>query len=239
MRILAMSDLHGNHEIYERIPGLTDRHRADALVLAGDLLGAAPGFTSIEDAQEADAAAILPILQRVTVPIICIMGNDDMIELKPTTQHVRLVHGRRVEFGDFNFVGYQYSLPFMAGVFEKPEVELARDLAALEPLMDEGTVLVTHSPALGSLDLGMMGEPIGSPSILRVVQSRKVRAHIHGHAHSSFGREGIHFNVASGGRRLRGMVLDLTTMEHKVVDEGDIAWGWESRNRSRWGKGSR
>jgi Icc-related predicted phosphoesterase len=65
VRILAMADLHGNHEIYRRIPGLLDRHRADALVLAVDLLGTAPGFTSIEDAQEADATDILGILERV------------------------------------------------------------------------------------------------------------------------------------------------------------------------------
>jgi len=43
-----------------------------------------------------------------------------------------------------------------------------------------------------------------------------VRAHIHGHIHRCFGREGCHFNVAAAGQ-LRGMVIDLATLKHEVI----------------------
>jgi len=42
-------------------------------------------------------------------------------------------------------------------------------------------------------------------------------AHIHGHSHAGFGRNGKHFNVASAGRQ-RAMVLDTETMKHEVLD---------------------
>jgi len=42
-----------------------------------------------------------------------------------------------------------------------------------------------------------MGTNVGSPSVLDTMRRKKVRAHIHGHIHKCFGREGIHFNVAS------------------------------------------
>ena len=55
-------------------------------------------------------------------------------------------------FGDFNVVGYQYTLPFMGGINEKPEHEMEKDLLELQNLVDQKTVLVTHGPAHGTLD---------------------------------------------------------------------------------------
>ena len=93
----------------------------------------------------------------------------------------------------FNFVGYQYSLPFMGGIYEKPEEEIAKDLAVLESLMDSKTVFITHSPAKGVLDRGILGALVGSTSILSIVNNRSIWAHVHGHCHGSFGREGKEF----------------------------------------------
>ena len=83
--------------------------------------------------------------------------------------------------------------------------------------MDERTVLVTHSPALGMLDETLLGHA-GSASIRDVIGTRRVRIHIHGHIHGRFGRSGIHFNVAAAGRR-RAMLVDLESMTHEVVGE--------------------
>ena len=219
MKILALSDIHGFYDIYRRIPQLAEKNRADALVLAGDLLGVPDGFETIEESQRESATVILDLLRPLRIPVFFIMGNDDLVELQPQNDQFQSLHGRRVNGGAFNFVGYQYSLPWMGGVFEKTEEEIAKDLFHLEKLVDHETVLVTHNPAFGILDLGVLDNHAGSSSILAVVKRRSVRAHIHGHIHSCFGREGRHFNVASGGK-FRGMVLDLNTMEHEVVGDG-------------------
>jgi len=80
-------------------------------------------------------------------------------------------------------------------------------------------VFVTHSPAFGILDLGLLDRHAGSQAILEVVESRKPRAHIHGHIHEHFGRHDRHFNVAAAGRQ-RAVLIDLSTMVHEVLEPG-------------------
>jgi len=217
MRLLAMADIHGNLDVYGRVPQLAEEHQAEALVLAGDLLGVPDDdLLTIKEAQRASAREILRTLAPLTITVLYIMGNDDLVELEPASGQIQSIHGRRLDLGSYNFVGYQFSPPFAGGVFEKSEDEIAADLSALESLMDDSTILVTHSPAQGILDRGILDLSAGSPSILAVTNRRRVRAHIHGHIHGCFGREGCHFNVAAAGQ-LRGMVIDLATMEHEVI----------------------
>jgi Icc-related predicted phosphoesterase len=189
------------------------------VVLAGDLLGVPDGFASVEDAQRADATEICSLLRErlASLPVLYIMGNDDWIDLGPETGHMQSLHMTRRDYGGFNFVGYQCTLPFMGGVFERTEPQIAEDLVALEGSLDERTVLVTHSPAAGVLDSTQLG-PAGSASLRDLLLRYKVRAHIHGHIHGSFGRVDQHFNVAAGRQR-RAMIIDLSTMGHEVVVE--------------------
>lgn len=217
MRILAASDIHGNHDTYRWITERAIQMAVEAVVLAGDLLGVPDGFGSVEDAQRADSKEICSLLAGIPplIPVFYIMGNDDWIEVGPEAERMQSLHMTRRDYGGFNFVGYQYTLPFMGGVFEKSEREIGTDLRALERLCDERTVLVTHSPAAGVLDSTPLG-PAGSTSLRALLLRRKVRAHIHGHIHAAFGRIDHHFNVAAGRQR-RAMVIDVATMEHQVL----------------------
>ena len=221
MKILAASDIHGNRAVYQWLVRKSRDQHADVLVLAGDLLGCPDGYDTVEEAQRHDAAMIVEILQGAEVPIYYIMGNDDLVELDPPSDQFQSIHGRRSELHGVNLVGYQYSLPFMGGVFEKPEEEIRADLVRLARWVDAETVLVTHNPAYGVLDVGVLDLHAGSQAILELVQERRVRAHIHGHIHQQFGRVDRHFNVASGGQ-CRAMLIDLedltATVEHEPVN---------------------
>jgi Icc-related predicted phosphoesterase len=93
---------------------------------------------------------------------------------------------------------------------------MKEDLDELEDLVDHDTILVTHGPVRGILDRVRTGEKVGSTSLRDLVERRSPRAHIHGHIHHLFGREGRHFNVSSAGKK-RAMLIDLETMEHRVV----------------------
>jgi Icc-related predicted phosphoesterase len=104
----------------------------------------------------------------------------------------------------------------MGGIFEKTEAEIKRDLSGLTKLLDSQTVFVSHSPALGILDPGFGEIQIGSHSLRKFLEANPFCAHIHGHSHAGFGRDGRHFNVASAGQA-RAMVLDLATMQYEVV----------------------
>jgi len=217
MRIVASADLHGIHEVYDWLVEMTVAEDPGAVVLAGDLLGWGGHFDTVEEAQAADRLQVLQILSGITCPVLYVMGNDDLIGLDSTAPLQQSVHGRRVEIGDFNFVGYQYTLPFMGGVHEKPEADMGVDLALLEAEIDDATVLVTHGPVFGALDRVRDGRHVGSKVLRDFVERTAPRAHIHGHIHGEFGRDGRHFNVASAGRK-RAMVIDLDTMEHRVVE---------------------
>jgi Icc-related predicted phosphoesterase len=181
-------------------------------------------FDSPEEAQRADGEAWVRGLDACGVPAFYIMGNDDLVELAHRSEAVRSLHGRRLEYGGFGLVGYQYSLPFMGGTFEKPDEDIEADLTALEALMDERTVFVSHSPARGILDAGVEGPPIGSRAIRQFLETRPFLAHVHGHCHVAFGRQGKHFNVASAGCR-RAMIIDLETMRHTVAQDNETGLG--------------
>ncbi len=218
MRVLASADLHGQQSVYEWLLRTAPEHRVDVVVLAGDLFGCLDGFDTPEAAQHHEAQLLSERLSRAGVQVFYVMGNDDLVELNSTVPSVQSLHGRRVELGRYSFVGYQYSLPFMGGTFEKPEAGIEADLAALERLVDADTVFVSHSPALGILDPGFEETRIGSAALRDFLARHPVRAHIHGHSHAGFGRHGRHFNVASGGRT-RAIVLDLETMEHEIIED--------------------
>ena len=218
MRILAGADFHGSLEVYRWFLDEARRLGAEALVLAGDLFGYADEVDDPDEDQLINAQQVKSLLISAEIPVLYIMGNDDSVELGPVGQSLVPLHGRRVERGAYNFVGYQYSLPFMGGILEKPEEEIAADLAPLEDLLDSRTVFVTHSPALGILDPGKGPLKIGSRSLRDLLDRTYVLAHIHGHSHSGFGRDGDHFNVASALSK-RAMMIDLETLVHVIVQD--------------------
>jgi hypothetical protein len=128
---------------------------------------------------------------------------------------IQPIHGRRVAIGAYNFIGYQYTPPFVGDAFVKTDAEIEADLPLLEPLVDERTVFVTHAPALGSLDL-CYEENVGSRAIAQFLERKPALAHIHGHIHEKFGRDGNHFNVAAAGV-CRAMLIELPSLVHTVL----------------------
>jgi Icc-related predicted phosphoesterase len=216
MRVLASADVHGRLAVYEWLLTVARQHNVEAIVLAGDLLGCPDGFETPEDAQRYDARTVANLLETAGVPVLYIMGNDDLAELDARSPRLQSIHGCRVALGPFSFVGYQYSLPFMGGIFEKSEAGIETDLAPLAGLVDAKAVFVSHSPALGILDPGFGESHIGSGSLLRFLERNPFLVHLHGHSHAGFGRCGKHFNVASAGQA-RAMIVDLETLEHTVL----------------------
>jgi Icc-related predicted phosphoesterase len=213
MRILGIADIHGAVEVYEWLPEAASDYGADVVILAGDLL-----IGGWEEEQSAQACSVvMPLLQTIPVPVLFIMGNDDHIELKPEDDKVRPVHGRRLEFSTYGIAGYQFSPPFVGGCHEKPDDGIAADLCRIEPLLDETTIFVTHTPAFGYVDRIYSGYHVGSHAIAALLERRNLLCHIHGHIHHSFGHAGNHFNVACGGTR-RAMIIEVPSLSHSVIE---------------------
>ncbi len=211
MRILAAADIHGIFSVYEWLVEQSAKQQVEVLLLAGDLFAG-----GLEDEQRRQGKQIISILKMATIPAFYLMGNDDFVDLAYEDEQIRPLQGRRIEAGGLGFVGYQYTLPFVGGIFEKPEEEMDVDLKQVESLLDSQTVLVTHSPPHGILDRTCSGDHVGSRSLTALLQRKTVAVHVFGHIHESFGNEGRHFNVASAGQH-RAYVIDLPSLQHEVV----------------------
>jgi Icc-related predicted phosphoesterase len=214
MRILAIADIHGVIDVYEWLRDAVSDYGADMLILAGDLL--IGGWE--EEQSEQARTLVIPLLQTVPAPVFFIMGNDDHIELEPVNEKIRSVHEKRIDFGTYGVAGYQYSPPFVGSCHEKPEEKIAVDLRQIEPLLDETTIFVTHTPAFGYVDRIYSGDQVGSSALAGLLGRKRVLCHIHGHIHNSYGYEGNHFNVACGGRR-RAMIIDVPSLSHVMIEK--------------------
>ena len=212
MRLLAIADIHGATDVYEWLCDAVSDNGADALILAGDLL-----LGAWEEGQSKQAYTfVLPILYTIPIPVYFIMGNDDYVELESQKEMIRSVHGRRLDMSVYSIAGYQYSPPFVGSCHEKPEDEIAADLNKMDSLIDENTVLVTHTPAYGYVDQTYSGDHVGSHALSNWLYRKNVLCHIHGHIHHSFGRSGNHFNVAADGRP-RAMIINLPSLSYSVI----------------------
>jgi len=132
------------------------------------------------------------ILEEARKPVFSIMGNDDGIVGNgwESTKLLKNINQRREERGYHNFVGYQYTNPFVGGPFEKTEREQLKDFRQLKKLIDRNTVLVTHGPAYGFLKKGNSTQDstsIGSKALRRFLDRVKPKLHLFGHVHYWFG----------------------------------------------------
>lgn len=214
MRILGIADIHGAINVYAWLRDAVSSYGADVLILAGDLL--LGGWE--EEQSEQARTVVMPLLRTIPASVFFIMGNDDHIELEPEDENVRPLHSRRLNFDTYGVAGYQFSPPFVGGCHEKPENEIAADLRRIEPLLDEATIFVTHSPAFGYVDRIYSGYQVGSHALAALLERVNVLCHIHGHIHNSFGHAGNHFNVACGGR-CRAMIIDVPSLSHRVIEK--------------------
>ena len=216
MRVWQPADVHGQLAVYEWLVTSARRHDVQAILLAGDLLGCLDGFATPEDAQRHEAKTLSDVLGAAGVPVLYIMGNDDLVELDSRAPEVQSIHGRRVACGRFSFV----RVPVFAAVHGRRLREArvghcGHFLRIVTGLVDSTAVdFMSHRPALDILDPGFGETHIGSASLRAFLERHGFLAHAHGHSHAGFGRCGKHFNVASAGQA-RAMIVDLETMQHE------------------------
>ena len=238
MRILFTSDLHGLDFAYERFATVLEKGKFNLGLLAGDLMTypsseelrcARAKLTRERGFDQQDATRTISkilqhalqqkemyyknILLRAKKPIVFLMGNDDGIIGNGTEwtsdRYAISANQRRLTYGKYNIVGYQYTNPFVGGMFEKSEAEQQLDFHKIEEFIDTNTILVTHGPAWGSLDTVKDGTHVGSKTLGAMLKRKHVRFHLFGHIHGAFGREGNAVNAAYPlARRFIGVDVD-------------------------------
>lgn len=120
------------------------------------------------------------ILKSGGKPIFLIPGNHDKTEWE-SGGLVQNIDRRRIDCGEYNIVGYRFSN------FDRREKDQAIDLVELAKLVDKKTILVTHGPPYGVLDLTHSQEHIGSKVLNKFIRRKKPFLHLFGHVHEAFG----------------------------------------------------
>jgi len=172
MKILLLSDLHGKKGALQSILADENASRADLVVLAGDL-------TTLASQEESeDLLGILSIK-----PFLCIPGNmDSNNTLKAMEETGNSIHLKSIKKSGKQFAGMGGGLIGGAGEIVFSEEEIAKKLGVLAQNSD---ILVSHLPPKNSkLDFSGV-EHIGCSAVRKIIEEKKPKIFLCGHAHDS------------------------------------------------------
>lgn len=172
MKLLAISDLHGDEQALEKIAEREKRRDYDYLLIAGDLGG------NISYAE--DLASSLK--QAFYVP-----GNADNEFVVSIMEKAGFsIHGKVASIGEYSIAGFGYSPPTpFRTPGELSEEEIYKGASSLP--IDNKTIFLTHAPPRGVLDY--IGFHAGSSALRRVVEEKQPFLHVFGHIHEVVGKE--------------------------------------------------
>lgn len=164
MKVLVLSDAHGNLLQVKKVLGYLRKVDVDAVTYSGDFV---------------DDRVILEIA-KAEVPVFSVPGNMDSIaELEAIERAGISVHGKVVLFRDYGFAGVGAVNFNWAERAVRAELEKGFH-------KPERLVLVTHFPPKGTrADVVFYGAHIGSSTIKRLVEDFKPALCACGHVHES------------------------------------------------------
>jgi hypothetical protein len=200
MRIYAAADLHGKHRNFKIVREGLRESRADAVVLAGDLLNYGCG------------RPFLPMLEDLPMPVFMVRGNSDPSSLDrwaAASRNVTSLHLSTVSVSGFELMGISGTLPIpfhsRAGWRE------AQGLKRLAALIHSHSVLVAHPPPHGCRDQVLGRFSAGSRGLSRLVRQSPPAVMICGHIHEAAGiahlEDTLVVNCALGGGRRGALIL--------------------------------
>ncbi|MGQ9583614.1 MAG: metallophosphoesterase family protein [Thermoplasmatota archaeon] len=185
MRLLAVADIHSSRRGAEAVRRMVGEEAPEVVAIAGDLTSfGPPGFA-------------LELLSSLRVASVAVPGNCDPPDVAEAISRAgsRNIDLRREVVGGVPFVG-------LGGWWAPPAHGSwgagAAGPEALEGLLVEGDVLLTHIPPLGRLDTVPWGagpgrrgrvEHAGSEELARVIGRVRPGLVISGHIHEARGME--------------------------------------------------
>ncbi|MCK5547470.1 MAG: metallophosphoesterase family protein [Thermoplasmata archaeon] len=174
MRILVFSDVHSSERAVGLVSKDIEEYLPDLLIVCGDLTHFGPG------------AFAEKFLNSASLMTLAIPGNCDPPDVLALLQERGVdLHGKKVEIGGFDFVGFGGSniTPFET-LTEFTEDEI---FDSLDKIMVERAVLVTHAPPKGYLDGPNDEKHFGSTAVARIVEKYHPIVALFGHIHEARG----------------------------------------------------
>ena len=201
MRIYAVADIHGRQEKLATIRTNAERFYPDVIVAAGDITNY---FNSDEVVRE---------LASLPVTVLAVRGNTDLPKVNRLFDYFPNIIGLHLNpttVRDSVFLGIDGTIPvpFRSRLAFR-EKKLRSDVQAQ---IDESSILVTHPPPLGILDMAFGRFHVGSRSVAQIVLESQPRLLICGHIHEHAGMAQLGKTMvvnASMNRKSSGAIIDL------------------------------
>ena len=178
MKLFLFSDVHANAEFCFKI--IERSNKADIVIGAGDI-----GHIRQKLPQT------VTILRKIKKKIIFVPGNSESYdELKETCKdwkNATVLHGESVRFMGFDFFGIGGGIPVTP--FGSWSWDLSEDQARiLLNKCPQKSILISHSPPKGLLDVSSSGQSLGSEALKEILEVKKPLLVVCGHIHESSGQ---------------------------------------------------
>ncbi len=172
MKLLALSDLHGN---YSRVEAICDQAGDfDVVIIAGDITNFGPDELALE------------LLKKFSEPVLAIPGNCDKPSiLKLLDENTINLHNSVHTMNGFTFAGLGGSNPTPFNTpFELSEKKIGEYVGTLLSRLKGRTVLLSHAPPLNTTDRVPRGN-VGSEALARFLG--RLDLIVCGHIHEARG----------------------------------------------------
>lgn len=176
MRALLLSDIHGNMSAVKEIA--TVEEGIDIVLVSGDLTDFGPPESASEIVEALEERG----------PVYAVPGNCDPPRVEGALDEAGVLIDRRAAWhGEFQIAGLGGSGPTPFGTpREYTEDELSHGLERARGT-DGMSILVSHSPPLGTVDLDSRGRRLGSRAVLDFVEAEQPSLVATGHVHEARG----------------------------------------------------
>ena len=199
MKILALSDLHADEELLDRLRAVSATDRFDLVIFCGDITNRGP----VSYAEE--VVSLFP-------KSYAVFGNMDTDEVVEKLREMGvLIHGRKVKLKEWNIVGLGGSNPTPFGTpNELSEEQIEAVLRKAD--VDEFSILVSHPPPYGLFDEVGAGIHAGSKAVRKIVEEKRPILVICGHVHETEGKEILGETLVvklAPAEKLRAAVIEI------------------------------
>jgi Icc-related predicted phosphoesterase len=211
MKILAISDIHGNEQALEGLKEIVEQEDPDLIVFSGDIVKAKargsewysarrenrdPEWNKgIRDEEKEDVAFYELFFSRINdlgLPVLCVPGNMDapkerygaiVNDAMDRFENIHVIHNSEFRYNGFVFRGFGGEIT--EDQREDMFVHQYNRLDIQRSVMDEGKniILVTHSPPVGERVSKEGASEKGSAVVNDVVERTRALMVFCGHAH--------------------------------------------------------
>ncbi len=214
MRVLLISDIHGNEAALERCADAAAT--ADLLICAGDLthFGGVP-----------EARSVLQALRDLHPNVKAVAGNCDNRDIESYLQGEGvLLSTAAEEFQGLRLAGMSGALPGpVTTPYEISDQDITSSLAQLPRGNDLPLVLVSHQPPHGSVaDRAMKMKHVGSRTLADWISEYQPLLVLSGHIHESFGHKtsgATHVINPGAFKEGRYALIDIDPVRREVSAE--------------------